>query len=42
MLSWLMGNGLLVNENYNAIVMYFNSFHRLSMMCSKMDYTMEG
>ena len=28
-------------ENYNAISMYFNSFHRLSVMCSKMDHTME-
>ena len=33
MLSWLIGNGLLVKENYNTIAMYFNSFHRLSVIC---------
>ena len=33
MLSWLIGNGLLVKENYNAIAMYFNSFHGLSVIC---------
>ena len=33
MLSWLIGNGLLVEENYNAIAMYLNSFHRLSVIC---------
>ena len=32
-LSWLIGIGLLVKENYNAIAMYFNSFHRLSVIC---------
>ena len=33
MLSWYIGNGLLVKENYNAIAMYFNSFHGLSVIC---------
>ena len=33
MLSLSIGNGLLVKENYSAIAMYFNSFHRLSMIC---------
>jgi len=33
MLSWLIGNGLLVKENYNAIAMYFNSLHGLSVIC---------
>ena len=33
MLSLLIGNGLLVKENYNAMAMYFNSFHRLSVTC---------
>ena len=33
MLSWWNRNGLLVMENYNAIAMYFNSFHGLSVIC---------
>ena len=33
MLSWFIGNGLLVKENYNAIAMYVNSFHGLSAIC---------
>ena len=32
MLSWSIGNGLLVKENYNAIATYFNSFHGLSLI----------
>ena len=32
MLSWLIGNGLLVKENYNVIAMYFNPFRGLSVI----------
>ena len=39
MLSWLIGNGLLVKENHSTIAVYFNSFHTIREF--KMDDTME-